>query len=71
MRWPHAVRPGQGQLGDYDTSTAADIELHVDLWLVNRRRQALQWINDAGGADLTLDDIDLVAELLLAACERS
>ena len=59
------------QLSTCDASTAADIALHVDLWLVNRRRQALQWIHEAGGTDLALDDIDLVAELLLAACGRS
>jgi hypothetical protein len=59
------------QLGDCRASTAADIALHVDLWLVRRRRQALRWIHDVGGGDLTLDDLDLVAELLLAACERT
>jgi hypothetical protein len=59
------------QLGSCDISTAADIALHADLWLVARRRQALRWIQDAGGADLTSDDLDLVAELLLEACERS
>lgn len=58
------------QLGGCDTSTAADIALHVNLWLVNRRRQALRWIHSAGGTDLTLDDLDLVAEILLAACTR-
>jgi hypothetical protein len=30
-----------------------------------------RWIHDAGGGDLTLDDLDLVAELVLAACERA
>ena len=59
------------QLGSCDTSTAADITLHVDLWLVDRRRQALRWIHDTDGTDLTLDDLDLVAELLLAACAQS
>jgi hypothetical protein len=59
------------QLGSCDTPTAADIALHVGLWLVDRRRQALRWIHDAGGTDLTLDDLDLVAELLLAVCARS
>jgi hypothetical protein len=59
------------QLGGCGTSTAADIALHADLWLVDRRRQALRWIHGAGGTDLALDDLDLVAELLLAACERS
>lgn len=52
-------------------SAAADIALHVNLWLVDRRRPALRWIHDAGGTDLTLDDLDLVAELLLAARARS
>jgi hypothetical protein len=66
------VRPvALAQLGGCGASVAADIALHVDLWLVDRRRQALRWIHDAGGADLTLDDVDLVAELLLAACQRS
>jgi hypothetical protein len=58
------------QLGRCQSSTAADIALHVDLWLVRRQRQALRWIHDAGGGGLTLDDLDLVAELLLSACER-
>lgn len=59
------------QLRGCDTSTATDIAQHVDLWLVERRRQALRWIHDAGGTDLTLDDLDLVAELLLSTCARS
>lgn len=66
------VRPtALAQLGNCDTSTAADIALHVDLWMVDRRRQTLRWIHGAGGTDLTLDDLDLVAELLLSACARS
>ena len=59
------------QLGNCDPSVAADIALHVDLWLVQRRRDALRWIHDTGGDDLSLDDLDLIAELLLSACERS
>ena len=59
------------QLGNCDTTTAADIALHVGLWLVDRRRQALSWVHDAGGTELTLDDLDLVAELLHAASARS
>jgi hypothetical protein len=66
------VRPiALAQLGNCDALTAADIALHVDLWLVDRRREALRWIHDAGGTDLTLDDLELLAELLLAACARS
>jgi len=30
----------------------------------------LRSIHDAGGTDLTLDDLDLIAELLLAACAK-
>jgi hypothetical protein len=58
------------QLGNCDPSVATDIALHVDLWLVGRRRDALRWIHDTGGTDLTLDDLDLTAELLLSACAR-
>lgn len=58
------------QLGNCDPSVATDIALHVDLWLVDRRRDALRWIHDTGGTDLTLDDLDLIAELLLSACTR-
>jgi hypothetical protein len=37
------VRPtALAQLGDCRESTAADIALHVDLWLVRRRSQALR-----------------------------
>lgn len=47
-----------------------DIALHVDLWFVRKRRQALGWIHAAGGADITADDLDLVAELLRSAASR-
>lgn len=58
------------QLGGCNASTATDIALHVDLWLVQRRKQALRLIPDAGGVDLAADDLDLAAELLLIACGR-
>ncbi len=58
------------QIGTCDAAMAADIAIHVDLWLVRNRAQALRWIHGAGGSDLTIDDLDLVAELLLEACER-
>jgi hypothetical protein len=66
------VRPAAlAQLASCGTSAAADIARHVDLWMVDRRRQSLRWIHDTGGTDLTLDDLDLVAELLIAACRRN
>lgn len=58
------------QLGNCDPPVAADIAMHIDLWLVDRRRDALRWIHDTGGIDLTFDDLDLIAELLLSACAR-
>ncbi|MFI5493218.1 hypothetical protein [Actinoplanes sp. NPDC051859] len=58
------------QIGNVDPSIAADMALHVDLWLVRRRQQTIRWINAVGGTDVTADDVDLVAELLLRACAR-
>lgn len=58
------------QLGGVVDAVASDIALHVDLWFVRRRAQALRWIRDVGGADVSADDLELVAELLFAATER-
>lgn len=58
------------QIRTCDQTMASDIATHVDLWLVRRRTDALRWIHRAAGSDLTLDDIDLTAELLLQASTR-
>lgn len=58
------------QIGEVDDAIARDIALHVDLWLVRRKDQALRWIRGTGDQDTTSDDLNLVVELLLAACER-
>ena len=58
------------QISEVAQPVASDIALYVDLWLVRRREQALRWSRAAGGVDVTVDDLDLVAELLLAACTR-
>lgn len=58
------------QIEDCDRQMAADIATHVELWLVRRRHQALRWIHATAGGDVTLDDVDLTAELLLAASTR-
>lgn len=58
------------QLRTVDTEMAADIALHVDLWLVRRQRESLAAIRAVGGAEVVQDDLALTAELLLAAVRR-
>lgn len=58
------------QISGVADPVAKDIAMHVDLWFVRRRPQALQWIRGVGGGDVSADDLDLVAELLAAATER-
>ncbi|EWT06387.1 prevent-host-death protein [Intrasporangium chromatireducens Q5-1] len=59
------------QIRAVDDAVARDIAEHVGLWFARRRTQALEWVRNAGGADLVIDDIDLVAELLSDASRRS
>jgi hypothetical protein len=68
---PESRPTALAQLHVVEASIARDIALHVDLWFVRRRQQALQWIRAAGGSDVTVDDLDLVAELLNAAVLRT
>lgn len=56
-----------GQLKTISPAMARDIALHVDLWFNQRRTQAVRWIQSAGGMNVTADDLDLIAELLLDA----
>ncbi|WP_091116457.1 prevent-host-death protein [Nocardioides psychrotolerans] len=58
------------QIGAVATPVAADIALHVDLWFVRRRDLVLRSIHGVGGGEITLDDLALVAELLIAASTR-
>lgn len=48
----------------------ADIATHVDLWFRRRRADTARRIRAAGGGDLTVDDVDLTAELVEEACRR-
>jgi hypothetical protein len=57
-------------IGAVEDAIARDIAIHVDHWLVRRKDQALRSIRNTGDQDVTMDDVDLVAELLLTACER-
>lgn len=59
------------QLSLTPASLADDIREHVGRWLVDRRVDALRYIQQTGGSDITPDDIDLAAELLLDALGRS
>lgn len=67
---PEARPVALSQIATVDGAIARDIAIHVDLWLVRRKDQALRWIRGTGDQDVAIDDLDLVAELLLAACER-
>lgn len=58
------------QIGTVEHAIARDISMHVDLWLVRRRDQALRWIRGTGGRGVAVDDLALVAELLPAAGKR-
>lgn len=58
------------QMGGVADAVARDIALHVDLWFVRRRHQALQWIRKVGGDDLNAGDLDLVSEILMEAARR-
>ena len=71
LTFDEATRPvALSQISGVDAAIARDIALHVDLWFVRQRRQALGWIRAAGGVDVTADDLDLVAELLQATTSR-
>ncbi|GAA4606170.1 hypothetical protein GCM10023195_21940 [Actinoallomurus liliacearum] len=71
LTFDEATRPASlAQIRAVDAAVAYDIALHVDLWFVRRRQETLHWIRNAAGADVTFDDLDLVAELLNAAAQR-
>jgi len=59
------------QLAGVEAGVAHDVTAHVDLWFVQRRQQTVRWIRDVGGDDVTIEDLELVAELLTEAARRS
>ena len=59
------------QIATVEPTMASDLASHVDLWMVRHRQRSLQWIRATGGADVTLDDIDLAAELLYDSITRA
>ena len=66
-----ATRPAAlAQLGEVDSAIGRDIALHVERWFVNHQALSLRRIHDVEGADVTTDDLDLVAELLADAVQR-
>lgn len=58
------------QIEAVDASVARDILLHVGHWFVKERSTALERVHASGGRDLTIDDLDLVADLLSHAAAR-
>lgn len=72
LTFDQATRPvAMNQIAGVADDLASDVALHVDLWFVRRRQQVLQSIQSAGGPDVTLDDLELVAELLGSAARRT
>ncbi len=72
LTFDQATRPAAlAQISAVHPDIARDITLHVDLWFRRRRQQARQWITQAGGTDVTPDDLDLVTELLENAAHRT
>lgn len=59
------------QIRTAKVEVAADIDRHVDLWLDQRRSQAVTWIRAAGSRDVEADDLALVSELLHEVCAAS
>jgi hypothetical protein len=58
------------QLASCDAGIAADIGRHAEYWFGERRTWAFDRIRVAGDTGLTIDDLELVRDLLVAACER-
>jgi hypothetical protein len=44
------------QIGTVEDAIARGIAIHVDLWLVRRKDQALRWSRGTGGQDVTMED---------------
>lgn len=64
---PRARERLTSQLANCEPNMGRDITLHVNLWFGDRRTQSFRWIQSAGGAEVGLDDLNLVRELLSAA----
>ncbi|MDZ7910252.1 MAG: nucleotidyl transferase AbiEii/AbiGii toxin family protein [Rhodococcus sp. (in: high G+C Gram-positive bacteria)] len=58
------------QIAHVEHAVAQDISVHIDLWLEQRRDKALRWIHAVGGQEITTDDLELVAEMLVHASQR-
>lgn len=58
------------QLAAVEGTIAADVRLHIEHWLIKQRHQSLRSIRSTGAIDIELDDLDLVAELLMEAIDR-
>ena len=66
-----ATRPAAlEQIDTIDRAVADDIRLHANHWFVEERSTTFKRIHDAGGSGVTVDDLNLVAELLAQAAGR-
>lgn len=71
LTYDPSTRPAAlAQISSVSDAMAVDIAVHVDLWFVRNREQALSSIHSSGGVDVRADDLALVAELLHGAAAR-
>lgn len=56
------------QLSTVTRRVADDVAPHVEYWLVANSMASLRAVRAVGGTDVVADDLELVADLLLAAC---
>lgn len=67
---PVAGRIALSQIRAVADHVAYDVAAHVDLWFISAQERSLRWIRNTGNVDVTVDDLELVAELLLSAAAR-
>jgi hypothetical protein len=69
---PVAGPSARAQLGKADTQLAEDAQLHAQRWFVDMKDRTLRLIRELPeGADVDVDAIQLVSELLFAELDRS
>jgi hypothetical protein len=58
------------QLGSCDRQMAEDIVQHTERWFRSKRDWSLDRLDEVANTTVAVDDVDLVAELIVGACSR-